>query len=186
MCEIKKIKKWFCNGIYHGSGIVFFCLLFALTISFFKIPLKRPFDYVFFNMENDKLVEKKCLEKLIEEGKIITPLELLGQVMSFYESVVSVFGVLMGISCIFGYIYIKNSSEEQVKKQVEEEVRNYIQVNDNLKSIFADILNNDFHLDSLEKKIDVLENKLENELRNNYNTMEELRQRESEGCDGSN
>ena len=128
--------KWsyFINGVIWASGF-FLVVLFFTTIAlmFFKEPLSTFYDrHVVICDLNDKINQPytKVISDLTNKNKIVAVSDIISELSSFYSVIITILGILLGLSGLFGYIHIRALTRDELEKNkqfLENEVNKHFE-----------------------------------------------------------
>jgi len=169
-------------------------ILFILSIILFCVLIKSAYDIHYqvevFLIGNDINIStdiNTTLKNLLTQNKLISAKDFFGAFIGVYNNIFIVLVCIIGLSGIFGFVYIKNRTEEQmeasIKKYMDNEAKIKEIASNTLKSYFENMLDEqDKEYISLKEKIEELESRiyeLEDE-KNTKNTKFELEVKDSE------
>lgn len=79
---------------------------------------------VIFGEKLDSLspIQRQAISDLRIAGALLTPSELLSEIASFYETVITILTTLIAVLGVVAYMYVKSVSEESATKMVKERI----------------------------------------------------------------
>lgn len=176
----------FKEGLAKSLGY-FFGIYLLIAIACFAgkyIPLTH-----YFSVSVPKTAaDIRALHQLQMNGVIMSPVDLLNNLASFYSIVITILAVFIGFSGIVAYNYIKNIADDKAEALVEKKVANYLEKAE-VRDKIVDSLqqssdqqkeDEDITLDRLQGRVAALEEKLEG-----FNLQKQTVQ-ESGGANGNN
>lgn len=166
MNNIEAVKNFFSRVVEIASGIA----LALISLSFFAYiywahlqsrleVLTRP---IVRNEVTVKITskEKQLLDALTEKGAISTPPEVLGQVISFYDTQNAFLLGIMGLSGIFGYFFIRQRTRKETETLLKSEFETFTKTID-FQTRINSIVSNSANVIELGKTADDLYERLE-------------------------
>ena len=131
-----RAKGWL---IFFGS--LFGGLLGILTIWIFftdsSTGLFETANGILFSKPRTGLTQRETLliQQMIENGAIMTPSEVMSEVSSFYERVITILTTLIAFLGVIAYMYVRTVSEEAALKTVRDAVVSQIDSDAHKKDI---------------------------------------------------
>lgn len=161
LCNFYTGGAWAC-----GFGLTVFVVLLILIIGCDYSFLK---DYILIDAKLDA-VDKNALNILLAKNKIVPANEIISHITSFYSNIITIMGVIIGLTGILGYIHLRvlaqdglEQYKENAKKDAAKEVKNFLEKKefyDIVKRYASDAMEGT-DVDEINKKLADLENKIE-------------------------
>lgn len=133
-------KEISCASIGQGNGrskevLIFFGSLFGGLLGIFVVwlfftdgasGLVQAANGILFAKPNPGLTQQETLllQQMIENGALFTPSEVISEVSSFYERIITILTTLIAFLGVIAYMYVRTVSEESALKTVREAVTN--------------------------------------------------------------
>lgn len=141
-------------------------MLFIFSAALFCVLFYVVYDlYKAFLISDNAVVSTDLnvtLENLLTQNKIFSAKDFFGELINVYNNIFIVLVCIIGLSGIFGFIYIKNRTEEQM----EEAFKKYMNDEAKIKKIANDVLEKHFK-DELNKQSEE-----RNDLKERVNALE--------------
>lgn len=111
-------------GSVCGAALGVFLLSYVLSDKTSDLFLAS--EGILFSIDNEKMAvgESELLKSMIKNDAIFTPGQLMSEVSSFYERVITILTTLLGVMGIVAYMYVKSVSEDIALKVVRQAVDN--------------------------------------------------------------
>jgi len=127
-------KNKFLGSLFCGviGGIV----VISLIIIYLNISKSYNYKSVYIidrqvQTINLKLIEIETLNKLKEEGLLVTPDEFANNITSYYNTFVTFLSVLFVVFSFISYLSIKATTKENIKNDIDSSLKEML--NDSLK-----------------------------------------------------
>jgi amino acid transporter len=115
--------KAFVSGMLGGAvllGIVTLICLFSLNLHLYNVAILKPKLNDSINIQKNKV---ELIQDLHNEGTILTPQEYTNNIVSYYNTSITLLVFLFILFSFISYFHLKFLSNEQINKALEEKIK---------------------------------------------------------------
>jgi hypothetical protein len=115
------------TGSFLGACLAIFTIWFFLTDATTGI-IERAVG-IFFAEPKTALTQEETLllQQMLSNGALLTPSEVMAEISSFYERVITILTTLIAFLGVIAYMYVRTVSEESALRTVREAVSSQIE-----------------------------------------------------------
>lgn len=127
----ENFKTTFLKGFSFTIGILAALSLLTVVILSLWLLLHPKLSNLqthllsFDNSKKLSQVEINILQSALAKGLVIGPQDIVSQLTAFYDTIISFLIGVIALASLFGYIFIKVKTSQEVEKMITEEFANF-------------------------------------------------------------
>lgn len=118
----------------------------------------------------DIQLKELLITELRKDNAILTPCEYTNNIVSYYNTFITILIGLLALFSLFGYLHLKHTSKNEIAKSLKDMIRDSKEFEKTIKDYASGFIEDTEEFDTIRNNIKILEEKIEN-IRN---TLEDL------------